>query len=177
MPNATVVEIKPLGTSGKLANISYTVDDKPGVAKAWATEKDGSPTWEVGKTYSVSFDQKDNEYQGKVTKETWISKVTQKGGGFKSGGGKADPEKIAVEKERNELQRQRQNDINKYVDKRDVSIVSQVILKQACYLANSEFETLDHITAVDTVRVQAIALDLAETYKLLTMTLNGDSLV
>lgn len=47
------------------------------------------------------------------------------------GGGKADPEKLAIDRERLALDVKKNSDIKKICDEKDTSIISQVIIKLA----------------------------------------------
>lgn len=124
-----VTGIKPLGQSGKLGLISFTAGEKPGSAKAWL----GDFQFAEGAALTVEFEQKDNEYNGTITKEIWIKSPPKGGGGFKGGGGgmKADPAKLALEREKLNLDAQKNEDIKKICDEKAIDIISQVIFKAA----------------------------------------------
>jgi len=111
---AKVTGIKPIG-QGKVAQIGFDVNGAIETRKAWATEKDGSPTWVEGETYTIEFEEKP-AYNDPNTMEKWVKKAqAPKAGGFRpGGGGKPDPERTAIERERlntyqqnSELNRQR----------------------------------------------------------------------
>lgn len=99
----TVTALVPIETSGKVFTVCYQIDGQKGSAKAFATNRDGSPTFVEGEVCEVVFEKKSNEYNGKTTEEVWVSKP-KPAGGFKGGGGmKADPAKLDLEKQKLEL--------------------------------------------------------------------------
>lgn len=162
--------VRAIAGTGKVSTLTLETDGREWTAKAWANEKVNgvdSPAWEVGKTYSLEPEKKPGYNGG--PEELWVSKKKAssfRGGG---GGGKADPEKLAIEKERLEIEKQKnQRFDNKWAqDRRDdakkgASIISQVILKAAVDCAITSTPVGE---AVDPNTVAGFAADFCEVFK------------
>lgn len=125
--NATITDVREHGKSCTVS-FKYAVggEEKTASAKAWA---DAGHAVGQSKPIEIESKQKYNAPEGEM--EKWIKAPPKGGGGFKGGGGggKADPEKLAIERERLNLEREKNADIRGMVDKKDCSIISQVILK------------------------------------------------
>ena len=131
MIQATVKGIKPIG-AGKVAQIGLEVDGAIENRKAWATERDGSPAWVEGQTYSVDFFEQDNTYNGETKTEKWVKKAqAPRPAGRPGGGAKPDPERTAIERERLTTY-QKNSEINRQRDDyRQCLIIAQVCAKAA----------------------------------------------
>lgn len=138
---AKVTGINPIG-AGKVARIGLEINGAIETRKAWANEKDGSPTWVEGETYQVELFEQENTYNGTTTMEQWVKKAQSP---RPSGGGrpapKADPERTAIERERlqtyqhnSELNRQRD-------DYKQCLIIAQVCTKAAVEIHLQELQT------------------------------------
>ncbi len=139
---AKVTGISPIG-AGKVARIGLEINGAVETRKAWASEKDGSPTWVEGESYSVELFEQENTYNGTTTMEQWVKKAqaprTVGGGGRPAP--KADPERMAIERERlstyqqnSELNRQRD-------DYKQCLIIAQVCTKAAVEIHLQELQT------------------------------------
>jgi len=155
---AKVTGIKPIG-QGKVAQIGFDVNGAIETRKAWATEKDGSPTWVEGETYTIEFEEKP-AYNDPNTMEKWVKKAqAPKAGGFRpGGGGKPDPERTAIERERlntyqqnSELNRQRD-------DYKQCLIIAQVCAKGAVDLYAQELNAQGG--QFDTIRLAQLASEI-----------------
>ena len=128
---AKVTGIKPIG-AGKVAQIGFDVNGAIETRKAWATEKDGSPSWVEGQTYQIEYEEKP-AYNDPNTMEKWAKKSQARpaGGGRPGGGAKPDPERTAIEREK--LQTYQQNsELNRQRDDyKQCLIIAQVCAKAA----------------------------------------------
>ena len=134
----TPTAITPFG-KGTVGNIAYTVttrdgEVKPGKAKAFMSDHGLS----IGVPKEVEFEQKPPYNDPDGEKETWIKSPPKGGGGFKGGGMKADPAKLALEREKLNLDAQKNEDIKRICDEKAIDIISQVIFKAAIEAAIHE---------------------------------------
>lgn len=136
----TPTAITPFG-KGTVGNIAYTVttkdgEVKPGTAKAFMSDHGLT----IGEAKEVEFEKKPPYNNPDGEPETWIKSPPKGGGGFKGGGGggKSDPAKLALEREKLNLDAQKNEDIKNICDMKDVSIISQVIFKAAIEAAIHE---------------------------------------
>lgn len=137
---AKVTGIKPIG-AGKVAQIGFDVNGAIETRKAWATEKDGSPTWVEGESYSVEFFEQENNFNGNTTMEKWVKKVqSPKAGGFRPGGGKPDPERTAIERERLNTYQQNSEINRQRDDYKQCLIIAQVCAKAAVDIHLNELQ-------------------------------------
>jgi len=148
MIDAKVTGIKPIG-AGKVAQIGFDVNGAIETRKAWATEKDGSPTWVEGETYTIEFEEKP-AYNDPNTMEKWAKKSqAPRAGGRPGGGAKPDPERNQIEKEKVEVEKAKQEqferkwEIDRQSDKwKNCSIVAQVAAKIAQDITVTELTTI-----------------------------------
>lgn len=164
---AKVTGVTPIG-AGKVANIGFEVNGAVQTRKAWATEKDGSPTWVPGQTYQVEFFEQENTYNGNTKMEQWAKKAqapTPNGGG--RGAPKVDPDKLAVERDKVELEREKQQqferkwEIDRQSDKwKSCSIVAQVAAKIAQEISVTELTTIGG--EFDSAKFKSYVSDIAK---------------
>lgn len=159
MPTFTVTidEIKPIG-SGKVCNVTFTHPEKgTSTRKAWADKFEGKE--------GASMEVETFEQLGKNTDvpEKWV-KPTAKSGGFRGGGGaKADPERIALEKQRQEDFKAKW-DTDRAEDRtKNAQIIAQVILKEACETARAKAQICQ--TSIEPNDVAFYAAEFTEIYK------------
>ena len=157
---AKVTGIKPIG-AGKVAQIGFDVNGAIETRKAWATEKDGSPTWVEGESYSVEFFEQENNFNGNTTMEKWVKKVqAPKAGGFRPGGGgaKPDPERTAIERERLSTYQQNSELNRERDDYKQCLIIAQVCAKGAIDLYAQELNSQGG--EFDTIRLAQLASEI-----------------
>lgn len=145
-----ITAIEPFG-GGKVGWATYTTaDGKSGKAKVFVNDFKVGPLeaeFEKKAPYGKD-DAPESDY------ETWIKSPPKGGGGFKGGGGaKADPERIAIEKDRLAHEKAKSANIDKHMELREASIPAQVILKLAVENCGG-----------DLTQARGIALTLAEIY-------------
>lgn len=153
---AKVTGIKPIG-AGKVAQIGFDVNGAIETRKAWATEKDGSPSWVEGQTYQIEFEDKP-AYNDPNTMEKWVKKSQARPAGGGRPAPKADPERTAIERERlntyqqnSELNRQRD-------DYKQCLIIAQVCAKGAIDLYAQELNSQGG--EFDTIRLAQLASEI-----------------
>ena len=160
----TPTAITPFG-KGTVGNIAYTVttkegEVKPGTAKAFMSDHGLT----IGEAKEVEFEKKPPYNNPDGEPETWIKSPPKGGGGFKGGGGmKADPAKLALEREKLNLDAKRNEDIKGMVDKKDCSIISQVILKLAVEAVMHEVKP--GTVPISPNSVEVMALEFAKIFK------------
>lgn len=145
---AKVAGIKPIG-AGKVAQIGFDINGAIETRKAWATEKDGSPSWVEGQTYTIEFEEKP-AYNDPNTMEKWAKKAqAPRPGGVGRPAPKADPERNQIEKEKVEVEKAKQEqferkwEIDRQSDRwKNCSIVAQVAAKIATEITVTELGTL-----------------------------------
>ena len=128
---AKVAGIKPIG-AGKVAQIGFDINGAIETRKAWATEKDGSPSWVEGQTYTIEFFEQENNFNGNTTMEKWAKKAqAPRAGGGGRPAPKGDPERTAIERERLNTYQQNSEINRQRDDYKQCLIIAQVCAKAA----------------------------------------------
>jgi hypothetical protein len=137
---AKVAGIKPIG-AGKVAQIGFDINGAIETRKAWATEKDGSPSWVEGQTYTIEFFEQENNFNGNTTMEKWAKKAQapRPGGGGRPAP-KADPERTAIERERLNTYQQNSEINRQRDDYKQCLIIAQVCAKAAVDIHLNELQ-------------------------------------
>ena len=154
------VVIVGIAGSGKVATVTYKPEgsDKTATAKAWATNKDGTPTFGEGESCTVTLEKKPGYNGG--PEEVWISKPRT--GGRSAGGGiKADPDKLALEKTKHEDFKKKWSIDREMEVQRQAGIMAQVLLKEA--VAMEIASATAEARKCEPCNVQAYAMDLVTT--------------
>lgn len=160
-----IISVQVMGGTGKVSKAQASVVKSSGevsapfTAKFWTSDdiQPGTGTFLVEEKIDERNDNKP---------EKWISKPKPVNGGNRRGGGgvaKADPEKLALEKEKHEDFKKKWSIDRQMEAHRQASIAAQVILKAAVEL---EVANLGNLLKKDDAeasmnRVQAYAQDLA----------------
>lgn len=174
----TQITVTGVVGEAKVVTVNFTVTETGAQESAKAFRNDymtEEPAWVVGQSYGVDFEEKNNEWQGKITVETWIKKgkYTQSGAsGTKpaSTGSTAPRTGYSGDLRRGVAVLAKEDYLLKWDHERaaktitDSSIVAQVILKCAVELAveSTKYET--HADGISVNLVQGFANDLAGVY-------------
>jgi hypothetical protein len=144
MPKITVTEIVGAST---VVTVKFTVDGKPGSGKAFKNEyQKETPAFVVGESYDVEFEKKQDR---DGNDEAWIKKARSPFKGGAGGGGRApDPERAKNDRERLNLEKEKQP-----------LIMAQFVLGQAVQIAINR-SVSDSSFKLTTPAIQAIAVDL-----------------
>lgn len=137
-----IKEFKPIG-QGKVGTVTFELDNKSFTAKGFADMAD-----KIGQTVTANLEKKENTYNGKTTMEDWITVPRAPRGG--GGGRKPDPEQAKINRERLDLDKEKQP-----------LIMAQCLVGKAVELA-IVIAANDPKKELGTPLVQQIAIDLVE---------------
>ena len=156
----TVQDVKPIQGFDKGCHVHFVADGNnlTSIAKAW---KD--PEWVIGQKYTVTTEKKKRPG---YSDENWINQPKKTGFG---GGGKADPEKLKLERERLEHEKAKSASYveEKHVDRaleirRQAGIMAQFCINSAVELEAANISKAKAETTADINLVSQYAQDIAD---------------